>query len=80
MPEDSSRDLLNAALRLSIEERAALVTALIDSLHTDVGVDVEAAWSAEIEHRLRELESGQVKTIPWTLVRPAGPRENPACE
>ncbi len=30
--------------------------------------DVEAAWSEEIERRIRQL-SGEVKTVPWEEVR-----------
>ena len=31
--------------------------------------DVEAAWSAEIERRLVEIDSGTVDLIPWDDVR-----------
>lgn len=31
--------------------------------------DVEAAWSAEIERRLVEIEAGTVELIPWDDVR-----------
>ena len=31
--------------------------------------DVEAAWSAEIERRLVEIETGTVELIPWDDVR-----------
>lgn len=31
--------------------------------------DVEAAWSAEIERRLVEIDSGTVELIPWEDVR-----------
>ena len=31
--------------------------------------DVEAAWSAEIERRLIEIDAGTVKLIPWDDVR-----------
>jgi len=30
---------------------------------------VEAAWSEEIERRIREIDSGEVKTISWEEVR-----------
>lgn len=31
--------------------------------------DVEAAWSAEIERRLFEIDAGTVELIPWDDVR-----------
>ena len=32
-------------------------------------LDIEAAWSAEIERRLVEIDSGTVELIPWDDVR-----------
>lgn len=58
------------ALELSDSERAALVGLLIESLEsTETDADVEAAWAAEAERRWQEIESGQVKTIPWEEVK-----------
>jgi putative addiction module component (TIGR02574 family) len=31
--------------------------------------DVEAAWAEEVERRVREIDRGEVKTIPWEDVR-----------
>jgi hypothetical protein len=31
--------------------------------------DAEVAWSIEIARRLRDVQSGHVKTIPWTQAR-----------
>jgi hypothetical protein len=31
--------------------------------------DVEEQWADEAEHRWREIESGEVQTIPWEEVR-----------
>jgi putative addiction module component (TIGR02574 family) len=61
--------LLNAALRLSPEERAALAGELIQSLEADVDADAEAAWSAEIRSRLSRVDAGQATTIPWAEAR-----------
>jgi putative addiction module component (TIGR02574 family) len=69
MPNDLSQDLLNGAMRLSDEQRAALSAALIESLDHEVDEDAEAAWAAEIARRLREVESGLVTTIPWPQAR-----------
>jgi putative addiction module component (TIGR02574 family) len=59
------------ALTLSDNERATLVGLLIESLEATESTDpeVETAWAAEAERRWQEIESGQVKTIPWEEVR-----------
>jgi len=69
MPNDVSQELLNDAMRLPDEQRAALAAALIESLDHGVDEDAEGAWSVEIGSRLREVESGHVKTIPWPQAR-----------
>lgn len=61
--------VLEDALKLPAEARAAVAGRLIESLDTDVDEDAEAAWSAEIARRLGELDSGAVKTIPWEKAR-----------
>ncbi len=48
MPDDLSEQLLNDAMRLPDEQRAALAAALIESLNQGVDEDAEAAWSVEI--------------------------------
>jgi putative addiction module component (TIGR02574 family) len=64
-----SRQLFDAALRLTPEERAALAGELIQSLETEVDSDAEAAWSAEIHERLARVDAGLAKTIPWAEAR-----------
>lgn len=65
----TSRQLLDAALQLSPEERAALAGELIQSLDTEVDADAEAAWSSEIHARLARVDAGLAKTIPWSEAR-----------
>ena len=50
------------ALALSPEDRAQLADKLITSLFVDH--DIENAWSAEVERRIGEIESGRAKLIP----------------
>lgn len=64
-----SKQLLQEALQLSPEERAALAGELIQSLDTDVDVEAEAAWSAEIRTRLERVDSGLAKTVSWSEAR-----------
>ncbi|HEX8818105.1 MAG TPA: addiction module protein [Terriglobales bacterium] len=61
--------LLEQALSLSVEEQEALADSLISSLGGKVDEGVAAAWEEEIKKRLADLESGKVKTVPWTEVR-----------
>ena len=42
---------------------------LIEALDTEVDEGVDAAWRAEIERRMAELDAGSVETIPWEEVR-----------
>jgi putative addiction module component (TIGR02574 family) len=62
-------DLFREASELSERERAELAGLLLESLEGKPDQDVEAAWAEEIERRVRQLDSGEVKTIPWQQVR-----------
>ncbi len=64
-----AKQLLEEALRLPDEERAALAGELIQSLETEVDADAEAAWSVEIRARLDRLDAGTATTIPWSEAR-----------
>ena len=64
-----SRQLLDAALQLSPEERAALAGELIQSLDAEIDPDAEAAWAAETHARLARIDAGLAKTIPWSEAR-----------
>lgn len=50
-------------------ERAALASQLIESLDMEVEEGVEAAWVAEVERRVAELDSGTATTVPWEEVK-----------
>jgi putative addiction module component (TIGR02574 family) len=63
------KKVLDEALKLPAEARAAMASSLIQSLDTEVDPDAEAAWAVEIEKRLREIDSGAVKPIPWAEAR-----------
>jgi putative addiction module component (TIGR02574 family) len=65
-------ELLKHALTLSDKERAELASSLIDSLDSTVDPGTELAWQEAIARRLEEVESGQVKTVPWDEVRRKG--------
>ena len=65
----STKKLLEEALHLDAYERASLAGALIESLHGPAEPGVDEAWEAVIERRVRDLEAGTAKTIPWSEVR-----------
>ena len=64
-----AEEIYKKALDLDDRERAALVARLIESLDTETEKGVEAAWLAEVERRMEELDSGKAQSIPWEEVR-----------
>ena len=62
-------ELLKKALALPAEARAALAESLLDSLDETVDASAEEEWNREIARRIRELDSGKVKPIPWEEAR-----------
>jgi len=61
--------LLEEALALSAQERTDLAATLLDSLDEGEDEGVEDAWSEEIKRRVEDVESGNVKTVPWSEAR-----------
>ena len=68
MKREASK-VLEAALKLPMEARAALAGSLIDSLDEVVDQGVEEAWAEEIAKRVADLDSKRAKTIPWSKAR-----------
>jgi putative addiction module component (TIGR02574 family) len=64
-----AQKVLEEALTLPPEERADVAATLLESLDEQEDEGVEEAWAQEIERRIREVESGAVKTIPWSEAR-----------
>ena len=64
-----AQEILDAALKLNDQEKAAIAASLIESLDPDYDEGCDEAWAAEVAKRMRELDSGQVKTIPWSEAR-----------
>ena len=62
--------LLEEALKLSPEARAALAASLLESVEDDeVDEGAEAAWAEEIAKRIHELDSGAATPIPCPEAR-----------
>lgn len=64
-----SQVVLEEALKLTAQERAEVAEQLLASLDEAPDVDVEQAWQEEVQRRLRQVERGEVKTIPWEEVQ-----------
>ena len=62
-------DIIDQALRQPEKERARIAEILISSLEKAVDKNVELAWQEEVTRRLKEIDSGAVKCIPWEEVR-----------
>jgi len=58
-----SAELLKQALELSVKERADLAAQIMESLDSSDDPEVQAAWQAEIERRMADVDSGAVKPI-----------------
>ncbi len=65
----SSQAILEEALKLPSNERAAVAEQLIQSLDPIQETEVEEAWQQEIQRRLTEMENGEATTIPWEEVQ-----------
>jgi len=66
---DEATKLLQEALRLPAEARAAIAGRLMESRDEPVDADAEAAWAGEIARRLEEVDSGKVTPLPWAEAR-----------
>ena len=70
--------IISAALALPVESRAKLAESLLNSLLPPEQKEIDAAWAQEAERRIREYESGQIKTIPADeILKPRDPRTRP---
>jgi putative addiction module component (TIGR02574 family) len=69
MSESTSEEVRKRALDLPAGERLALATELMDSVEGTEDREWANAWAAELDRRVKELESGVVQTIPWEQVK-----------
>jgi len=62
-------EIYREATELPDRERAELAGMLLESLEGEPDSNIEAAWADEVERRIRQVDSGEVKLIPWEQVR-----------
>jgi putative addiction module component (TIGR02574 family) len=65
----SAEKILSEALALNQAERAEIAAKILETLDPTADDGYVAAWASEIESRIREVEEGKVKTIPWKTAR-----------
>lgn len=65
----SADEILEEALALPAEARAAIAGTLIGSLDESADENAEALWSVEIARRVAEIDTGRVQLVSWTEVR-----------
>lgn len=63
------KELIKEAAELSESDRATLAGAMLESLEPEPTPEVKAAWSREIERRVREVDSRAVELIDWEDIR-----------
>ena len=81
----SVKELEDQALQLGARERAELVSVLIASLEGEMqgaAEEIAAAWDAEIERRVGEMEAGRMKFVDadeaLRALRARAPQRRPA--
>jgi putative addiction module component (TIGR02574 family) len=67
--KENVTEILEKALKLPPEARAAIAGSLLDSLDQTIDDDAESAWEEEIRLRLKDLDEGKVKLVPWAEAR-----------
>lgn len=67
--EKKTQDIISEAMRMPAEDRATIAENLIASLDREYDENTEVLWQDEVQKRIREIESGAVKCVPWESVR-----------
>ncbi|HEX7828086.1 MAG TPA: addiction module protein [Thermoanaerobaculia bacterium] len=63
------KELIREAVELPESDRATLAGVMLESLDPQPTPAVKAAWSREIERRVREVDNGTVELVDWEEVR-----------
>jgi putative addiction module component, TIGR02574 family len=63
------KQIFQEAAELPENDRATLAGLLFESLHPKPTAAVKAAWSREIERRVKEIDDGSVELVSWDEVR-----------
>ena len=63
----NTKELIEQAIALPVEERALVVDSLLRSLNTPQS-EIDAQWATEAKRRLSELRSGKIHAVPGEAV------------
>jgi putative addiction module component (TIGR02574 family) len=64
-----TKDLIDEVLELPLEARAEVAARLLESLEEVPDPDVDEAWARELERRCAAVDSGEVVTSDWNVLR-----------
>ena len=64
-----TKELVNAATKLTENNRLQIIEELLASLETKSNDNVDADWAAEVERRSIEIKQGTVRQLPWSEVK-----------
>jgi putative addiction module component (TIGR02574 family) len=67
-PQGRPEDMAREAIELPRHQRLSLARLLIELDDPGSDADVEAAWDAEIQARIRAVKEGRVEGIPYEEV------------
>jgi putative addiction module component (TIGR02574 family) len=59
----SAEDIVMEALSLPVDQRAALILRLAESLDEEPDADAEQAWAEEVAARIETVRAGTAETI-----------------
>jgi len=60
--------IIAQALQMPPHARALIAERLLLSLEAESDMEVEVAWQQEVQHRMKEVEKGEIVCIPWEQV------------
>ncbi len=61
--------LLSQVLELPERDRADMAARILESLEKTADPDVDEAWARELERRAAAVDSGEVVTSDWNVLR-----------
>ena len=59
----AAKKILESALKLEPVERERIAHELLESIDTSADTELSPAWEAEIQRRLRKIESGEATFV-----------------
>ena len=63
------KSLIDKMLKLPLKKRVLAVERLLLSVHGQIDPEVDAAWAKEVRRRAAQIDRGEVKLVPWSVVR-----------